>query len=416
MNDLEINMETQAHEVVLRCSGRLDANRTAHLNDYIDRLVRDGQYHISLDMAEIEYLSSAGIRSLVSQYKNLKAVNGHFYISSMSDNVSQVLNMVGMAEMLCQKPQQTEVPQAQKAVSDQALEYGFSFHVTPTGNQQAASLSLYGKPELVLQSGFKASDARLVHSEENQFAIGLGAIGQSFSECENRFGEYLMLGKNIAYLPADGSKKPDYMVSSGQLIASLTELYGLHLNGNFTHLVRFDPAKEQSTIGLSQLADSMRKLSGFSRFAVVMLAESGGLIGTSLNSSPVGGKKIFSFPEVKDSVNFTTEPAHCKMLSLSAGIFDFSEDAKLKPFLRPLQANTAECGHIHTCVFPYVPLKKTAIDLNETISFLFNNSELTDVLHLTNDSREITGLGESQFVQGFCWIAPVESVTVIPTK
>ena len=67
-------------------------------------------------------------------------------------------------------------------------------------------------------------------------------------------------------------------------------------------------------------------------------------------------------------------------------------------------------SHIHSSVFPFLPLKKTEIDLNETIGYIFNNADIVDILHLTNDTREITGQGESQFVKGFCWIVPVESI------
>ncbi len=99
MNKLEITREDRGEEVFLRCSGRLDANQAGHLNEAIDRLVREGKYHISLDLTEIEYLSSAGIRSLMTQYKNLKAVNGDFAIVEMSAYVRQILGMVGMAGM-----------------------------------------------------------------------------------------------------------------------------------------------------------------------------------------------------------------------------------------------------------------------------------------------------------------------------
>jgi hypothetical protein len=218
-----------------------------------------------------------------------------------------------------------------------------------------------------------------------------------------------MLGKNIAYLPADGSKKPDYIVDSGKFIASLIELYGLHFRGNFSHLVRFDPLDSKNTIGISQLAESFFRLSDCRQMALVMVAESGGLIGTSLNASPVDGRKIFTFPEIKEAVNFTTEPVHGKMLTLSVGFLSHEKNAATGRFLRPMTPGSPLTGHIHTAVFPYVPLKKKDIDLNETIEYLFNTSELTDILHLTNDVREIAGLGESQFVHGFCWIAPVES-------
>ena len=111
MNNLEINMTKSNDEICLTCTGRLDANRAGYLNDYIDRLVREGHYHIALDLTGIEYLSSAGIRILVSQYKNLDAVNGYFTILKMSDNVRQVLNMVGIADMLSQ---QSRIKQPEK--------------------------------------------------------------------------------------------------------------------------------------------------------------------------------------------------------------------------------------------------------------------------------------------------------------
>lgn len=416
MNNLQITREDRGNEVVLKCSGRLDANWAGHLNDSIDQLVREGKYFISLNMTGIEYISSAGIRSLVTQYKNLMSVNGYMYISAMSENVKTVLNMVGMTEMLTQVPSKSTPVEEEKATQEQLTTEGFTFTLSGLAPEGKTKAAFYGMPELVLQSGFEARHARKIESGAGKYAFGLGAIGNSYNECKSRFGEYMMLGKNIAYLPADGSKKPDYMVSSGKLIASLIELYGIHFEGNFSQRIRFEHDKPNNTLGISKIIESTQKLSNTNRMAIVMIAESGGLIGTSLNAPPVEGKDIFSFPGIKNTINFTTEPAHYKMLTLSAGYFSFEENGKTAEFLRPLKPDSSLSGHMHTAVFPYVALKKTSIDLEETIDYLFNNSELTDILHLTNDTREITGLGESQFFQGFCWIAPIESTHIISTQ
>lgn len=415
MNNLEISHQLVGNDLVFKCTGRLDANQSVHLNDYIGRMIREGHYHIVLDMSEIEYISSAGIRSLVTQYKNLKTVNGYFYITTMSENVRQVLSMVGMLDMLTKLPQKTEESGIKEEKPDRISFSGASFELMPLKAKGKVKVCLYGNPGLIKDSSFKTADARKIDSGQNHYALGLGSIGDSFDECKNRFGEFLMFGKNIAYLPADGSGKPDYMVSSGKFVASLVELYGIHFEGIFSHLVRFDPEKLQKTIGLSQLVLAVQELTGLDKFALVMIAESGGLIGTSLNASPVEGKKIFSFPEVKNTVNFTTEPAHNRMLTLSVGYFTFNPDCDDQVFVKNILPGTNLSGHIHTAVFPYTPLKKTAIDLEETIGFLFNSSELNDILHLTNDTREIVGLGESNFVQGFCWVAPIESVTNVST-
>ena len=416
MNNLEINKEIKDDEVILKCNGRLDANRTGYLNDCIDCLVREGQYRIALDMSGVEYLSSAGIRLLVTQHKNLKSVNGHFYLSVMSDNVRTILQMVGMADMLSQPPTQSKKENVKQEPQDRLDAQGFHFNLTTLSPDATTDLSLYGQPELIFNSGFKAKNTRRVQSDKNHFSIGLGAIGESFDECKDRFGEYIILGKNMAYLPADGSRKPDYIVGSGQLIATLTELYGLHFEGNFSHLIRFDPENPINTIGFSQLAEIFQKLTKFPQMAFVMVAESSGLIGTSLNTSPIEGKKIFTYPEIKETVNFTTEPTHYKMLTISVGYMSFDKGGAVNPFLRSILPESPIRGHIHTAVFPFIPLKKSEIDLYETIERLFETSELIDILHLVNDTRDIVGLGESQFNKGICWIAPVKSVRLIPTK
>ncbi|MFC1732405.1 STAS domain-containing protein [candidate division KSB1 bacterium] len=416
MNKLEINKEKQGDVIILKCAGRLDTYWAGHLNDYINGMIREGHYQISLDMTGIEYISSGGIRYLLIQNKNLEKVQGNFSIIAMSDNVKNILSMVGLLDMLSRKAKQAETSPTKEEIQNQLKAHNFNFKLSNLSMNGKSNIDFYGNPELFKQSGFKAHHTRLIKSNENHFSIGLGAIGDSFDECKNRFGEYVMLGKNIAYMPADGFKKPDYMVSSGKLVASLTELYGLHFEGNFSHLVHFEPEKIKTTIRLSELLENIKKLTNYKVIGMVMLAESGGLIGASLNASPVEGKKILGFPEIINTFNFTTEHANNKMLTLSVGCFSFEKEEKFARYLRPVHNDSPIMGHIHSTVFPYVPLRKQEIKLNETIEDLFNTSELIDVLHLMNDNREIAGLGESHFTHGFCWIVPIQSTNKISTQ
>ncbi|NOU48181.1 MAG: STAS domain-containing protein [Bacteroidales bacterium] len=408
MNNLEIVLEKLSDELIIKCTGRLDANRAGQLNDYVDRLVREGHYQISLDLTGVEYLSSVGIRTLISQNKNLSAVNGYFRIKAMSENVRQVLNMVGLAEILGQKPGKPKKTQSSGEKNNHFEAHGFNFSLTALSPKNQTELNFFGDPELLKISGYANKDVTQIKSGDNKFGIGLGALGDTFDDCKDRFGEFIQLGKSIAYLPGDGSKKPDYIVGTGQLVASLTALYGFNFTGNFSYLVRFESTDHLNTISVSDLAENLTKITGSTQLAVVMIAESAGLIGASINASPIDGKKIFTFPEIKETVNFTTEPAHNKALTLTVGLFSNMATAENKKYLRPLSPNNPMQAHLHSAVFSYVALKKTDINLAETIDYLFETTELKDILHLANDSREITGLGESRFVQGFCWIAPVD--------
>ncbi len=49
---------------LMRLAGRLDGERSLHLADTLDELLRDGLRSVVLDMSEVEYISSAGTHVL----------------------------------------------------------------------------------------------------------------------------------------------------------------------------------------------------------------------------------------------------------------------------------------------------------------------------------------------------------------
>mgnify|MGYP000853802659 FL=1 len=413
MRTLEILREDAQDRVLLECSGRLDATSTDHLTDYMERLVRQGKYHVALDLSRIDYLSSAGIRALVVQQKNLKALNGHFYITKSSENVAQVMAMVGMSAMFSAPDHQAGAlaKEEQQDFLSEADQY--IFRMQELDKQTTTTVTCSGEPQRIMAGDYTQKDTRAVTSAQGKYALGLGALGESFQTSSQRFGEYLLLNGIAAYLPADGSNKPDYMINHGQLVARLTEVYGLHFSGPFSHRVLFEPGQEASALELSLWARQITRLTGYHTWAFVMIAESAGLIGTSINVSPVGGRPLFSFPEVKEAVRFTTEPAHLRMQTGSAGVVSSLPAPECRDFLRPMKDSTWQ-AHIHTAVFPYIPLKKNDSSPDQTIDHLLEHAGLTDILHLLCDDRPLTGLGESAFLQGVCWVVPVEKFINYP--
>lgn len=230
--------------------------------------------------------------------------------------------------------------------------------------------------------------ARLLLAGEHHYALGLGAIGDRFETCKDRMGEFLLMDGQVAYLPADGSKRPDYMVNSGHLIASLTALYGVSCTGDFSALVRFTGEKgdgalegkkaaggsnttfSAESLGVGPMLKGLYQLLGYEDFLMISIAEISGLVGVSLNQSPVGHPDLFAFPGVKEMVNFTTEPECEGMLGVTLGIYSRRPDEGLTRFLRPVSLGADAAVHLHTAVFPYMPLKKTGIDLHETMHTL----------------------------------------------
>ena len=400
--NLNIEVQLKDKAATLLLSGRLDANWAGHLDENIEKLVRTGIYDMQLDTSGIVYISSAGIRILVKQYKNLQSVGGNLSISAFSPQVEEVLNMVGMVPMFSKK-KTSDIPDT--TLSEEAyIADGFRFMPTQENESARMKISLQGDPELMRGGQFTTSSS--LEFGNDRYAVGIGAIGSDFDDCKHRFGEFLALGDAVAYMPGDKSGVPDYTLRTGELIPRIESLYAIIAEGKFGTRYRFLSDGNERTIGLSALLDAVRSHQKREDLVFMMIAESGGLVGTALNSSPVEGNTPFSFPEIRDRINFTTEPAHPRMLAVCTGIISNGKTDNLLPYIRPLTPEKELFGHVHCAVFPYHTLKKRNLEMKDTLHMLFEESEILDILHLTNDTREIQGLGESQFIHGYIWCAP----------
>jgi len=69
---------------------------------------------------------------------------------------------------------------------------------------------------------------------------------------------------------------------------------------------------------------------------------------------------IYSFPEVKNTVRFTTEPAHMRMQTVSVGVVTKQPESACSAFLRPMKDNLMP-AHVHTLV-PLYTLEKELPD------------------------------------------------------
>jgi anti-anti-sigma factor len=403
-NKLEIRKDTPGAEQRIFLKGRLDANGAMHLEDYLNGLVREGSYRLVLNMSGIQYLSSAGIRILVDQYKKLKKIGGLFVLEELSGSVMEVLKMVGLLNMLTERSSETVSKQKQESVS--LVIDGYRFDNEALFNE-TMKISLTGNPGLSLNSGFTAADNHKIKFSADHYGLGIGAIGEEYNDCKNRYGEFLALGEAIIYKPSDGSKVPDYAIKKGTFEPEINALVSLQAKGSFSNRISFEPAELTQFISLENLTGGIVKTTGYKEFVFLLIAESSGIIGMSLNTSPVDNNLLFEFPAIREKINFTTEPAYSRMLSVSLGFYSSQPDEKMKSFLRPVKSGSSEYVHTHTAVFPYQSLSRNETYTGKLILHLLESSIVQDVLHLINDTREIAGLGDTTFKQGLAWIGKV---------
>jgi anti-anti-sigma factor len=104
MNNMEgmvnIKEEIKGDILILRISGRLDAISSPTAERKVFDYINKGQYKLLLNFSGVDYLSSAGMRMLLSVTKKLKALSGKLVLCSVTGNVMDVLTMSGFDHVL----------------------------------------------------------------------------------------------------------------------------------------------------------------------------------------------------------------------------------------------------------------------------------------------------------------------------
>ena len=260
--------------VDLTINGRLDSYWAEHLDHSLAEAVREGHDRLRLDLSRVTFLSSAGIAVLMKYSKQLRAIDGELVVFSPSQQVRTVLDMTRLTVHLVEAVDRTAARAARRQESVAVAREG-------------ARLEVFDLvPGAVLRGGSvaaKESGASL-RCPDSLFAIGVGAIGASHTECRERFGEFLALAGAAVYLPGDGTHVPDYLVASGEEAPEVQVLRGLTGEGEFARLLRFDPA-EAGAVGLAELATWCLELSGSKAAGLAIVAEVAGLVGAALRHS-----------------------------------------------------------------------------------------------------------------------------------
>jgi anti-anti-sigma factor len=409
---MEITRQRLDNAFELKAKGRLDAYWAGHLSDEVAEVLREGARSIRLNMKEVEYVSSAGIRVLFQTYKQLKDIQGTFAVSEPSEAVQSVLELAGVAELLFEKTSSGDVQVATPTQAETFVRGHARFEILESRPSKMTA-RVIGSPELLMGCQFHQEHCQELPFGQAALGIGLGAFGKNFADCQSRFGEFLAAAGVAAYLPTDGSNVPDYILSTGDFVPRLQVLYGLACEGDFSKIVYFESRENSLQLTLREIIEACREMAGSDAIAVAMIAESAGLMGAALRRSPAlaAPQPAFEHPQIRQWLSFTAERAYARSLAFLVGVATSDPNSLLNPIVRPLAKDCDIDGHFHAASFSYHPLKKGETNLKEAASGLFELENLQGVLHLLNDERE-SGAGQSEFLRGACWIGSIAEISV----
>lgn len=82
--------------MVIRVTGSLEANHALELEEHINRHITGGSVSLVLELSQVTYLSSSGIRVLIATLREMKRVGGILVLASLSDDVSRIMRVADL--------------------------------------------------------------------------------------------------------------------------------------------------------------------------------------------------------------------------------------------------------------------------------------------------------------------------------
>ena len=99
-DNFTITEEKTAGGIKLHIAGRINAFNATTLQYKLDDTLRAGLNNIILNMSQVLFLVSAGIRVLLMTYKKAEEAGGRLSVERPSENVRNVLGITALSEML----------------------------------------------------------------------------------------------------------------------------------------------------------------------------------------------------------------------------------------------------------------------------------------------------------------------------
>jgi anti-anti-sigma factor len=417
---LNIKTERRNGFPVAAPEGRLDAFEAINLGKAIEALLKEDDAYLALDMGGVPYLSSGGIRVLLTAQKKLARKNGRVCLCGLTEYPTQVLKMAGMDNIFSVYQSVDEavnhitlmdnMKRGEKDLRDLP-----SYHKNQTSLQvfhasdRAATLKIVGNLMKVIQAALEPGDIRQRHFSQAEYSIGLGALGAGLEDCLPLLGEMMTCGGTMVWLPTDGNDTPDFLIpqkDTGEVVIH-TGL-NMALEGEFNDILLVGRSAGSHSLSLGGLYEAVfdiareRQTAHRGLVSIAMVAELDALFSPGVKISPIkkhapANKGLITDPEnISQWMDINTEAKFSGRTMVSFGIgLDLTADLSGLDkgvldnlfYLHPANiGNKKMLLHNHGVVFEPVEWRY-ALDLDGEIRRIVRQGDFVDMRHLLDTTR-----------------------------
>ncbi|MDK2936287.1 MAG: anti-sigma factor antagonist [Eubacteriaceae bacterium] len=96
---MEINKNLSEDKMIIALVGRLDTTTAPQLEEAFNGVL-DQAKNVELDLKEMDYISSAGLRVILMIQKKVNAAKGGLEVKNVCDTVMEIFDMTGFSDVL----------------------------------------------------------------------------------------------------------------------------------------------------------------------------------------------------------------------------------------------------------------------------------------------------------------------------
>jgi len=96
---MEITEEKRGEVTIIALRGRLDAVTSPGVEKQLQALIARGDVRVALNLSGLDYISSLGLRVLLTVAKQVQTGSGRLALAALNDTVRDIFRLAGFTEL-----------------------------------------------------------------------------------------------------------------------------------------------------------------------------------------------------------------------------------------------------------------------------------------------------------------------------
>lgn len=421
---MKIELHDEQGVTVAKLAGRLDGFGAKEAEKILPPVAAGSA--LVFDCSELTYLSSAGVRLLLTIHKAAAAAGGTLALSALQPFCVSVLEMSGLSGAIPVYGSPGEAAhewrnrRADGGAAERCETSAGTFLFHPVGAGEG-TIDILGDVAKVIDCAITPDAVAGKPFFETEYSLGLGALGGRPEDFLPVMGEAIMVAGTMVWLPTDGNDTPDYMIPrKASTSVVLHTGFNASIRGGFNEFAEFTSAPGRPA-QVREIYRALFDLAGTRRLdyrgvlGLAMRAEIAEAFGAGITKSPLLANRPANGKMITDPANYgewfesDKTPRNEGTTALICGA---GEDLKAdlsqidqQLLRRMFYINPANKGahneelHNHAVFFRGAPPPGDSHDMDVEMRRVVEEGEFADMRHLLDQTTVKSALIGISYIQ-----------------